>query len=77
LIRDPTGSKRQTFHEIEALLDAQSLRLKNTNSTQTPPDTKIPENVMLLHEKADIDIQIDKKEDSAPEYIYQFFHPPT
>jgi len=69
LIRDPTGSKIQTFNEIEALLDAQNLRLKKTNSTLTPPHKQTPESAMLLHEKAENDIHIDNKEDATPEYI--------
>ena len=37
LIRDPSGSKKQTFNKIEELLDAKSLQLKNTTPTATPP----------------------------------------
>jgi hypothetical protein len=36
-IRDPTDSKRQTFNQIEALLDAQSLQTKITTPVKTPP----------------------------------------
>jgi hypothetical protein len=37
LVRDPSGSKKQTFDKIEELLDAKCLQLKNTTPTATPP----------------------------------------
>jgi hypothetical protein len=76
LIRDPTGSKIQTFNEIEALLDAQNLRLKKTNSTLTLPINKRLKVQCCCMKRPKMIFKLTIKK-TQRQNIYLFCHRPT
>jgi hypothetical protein len=74
-IRDPNGSKRLTFDQIEELLDAKHLQLKNITPKITPPfHHEIADNSTSSQDENPKEIKPNKNSEQPHDY---FSNPPV
>jgi len=68
-IQDLDDGKQPTFLQIEKLLDTNNSKLKTTTfNKQTPPDNKMREKTLPLHEKLNKEIQFDTNDEKLSAY---------